>query len=166
MAAPAKTLHAHKVSACRFDYEYMGKSVAELASMYGFNLVSLEEEIEDHGWYRKLEPTSLPQTNDMQQFADQLEKITRSKLSIVSLFRQIDNQSLYAELEKALLVKALEMVGELSSMDDKAANKLVNITKTLTAIQERNPIQLADTFKDTLDSKGSGIVVNIANQIQ
>jgi len=158
-------IQAHRVSAAKFDYEYLGKSRGDIALQYSFSRTALDEEIEDFSWSRKLAPTELPQTTDMQQFADQLEKITRSKLSIISLFRQIDNQSLYAELEKALLQKCLEAVSELSSLDDRMSAKLVNIVKTLTAIQERNPIQLADQFKETLEKQGSQVIVNIANEI-
>ena len=136
------TLRVHQIAACKFDYEYMGKSVAELATQYGFPLVSLEEEIDLKSWQRKIAPTEMPNTKDMTVFADQLEKLTRSKLSIISMFRQIDNQSLYAEIEKALLGKILEATTELSSMDDKMANKLVNLAKAVQSIQEREPINL------------------------
>jgi len=157
--------HQHKINAAKFDYEYMGKTPAQVAELYNFPLVCVQEEIRDRGWEVKIEPESLPKTRDMQQFADQLEKITRSKLSIISLFRQIDNQSLYAQLESAILAKCLDTVNGLDVMDDKITNKLVNITKTLTSIQERNPIQLADQMKE-LASKNPGVIVNIANQIQ
>jgi len=156
----------HQIAAAKFDYEYLGKSRAAIASDYGFPLVSLSEEIEIADWNRKIAPTELPQTQDMQLFADQLEKITRSKLSIISLFRQIENQSLYAELEKEILRKALTLASSLDAIDDKAPTKLMNITKTLTTIQERNPIQLADSFKEALDGAGNQVIVNIANQIQ
>jgi len=160
------TLRVHQIAACKFDYEYMGKSVAELAAQYGFPLQSLEEEINIKSWSRKIAPTEMPKTDDMQAFATALEKLTRSKLSIISLFRQIDNQSLYAEIEKALLGKILEATSELSSIDDKMANKLVNLAKAVQSIQEREPINLADSFKDALEQQGSGVVVNIANMIQ
>jgi len=156
----------HAIAAAKFDFEYLGKSTKEIASNYDFPLASLEEEIEIADWNRKIAPTELPDTSDMQLFADQLEKITRSKLSIISLFRQIENQSLYAELEKEILRQALTLASALDSTDDKAPNKLMNITKTLTAIQERNPIQLADSFKETLDGASNQVIVNIANQIQ
>jgi len=160
-------IREHQISAAKFDYEYLGKSPEELAVNYGFPLVSLNEEIEDSLWVRKIAPTEMPDTKDMQVFADQLEKLTRSKLSIISLFRQIDNQSLYAEIEKALLGKILEATAELNSLDDKMATKLVNLAKAVASIQEREPINLADSFKEALESQGgSGVVVNIANVIQ
>ena len=159
-------LRNHQIAAARFDYEYMGKSEADIANSYGFPLVGLEEEIEIKGWQRKLEPTTLPETSDMQKFADQLEKITRSKLSIISLFRQIDNQPLYAQIEKALLQKILEATSDLSTLDDKMASKLINLAKAVQSIQEREPINLAESFKEALETQGSGVVVNIANMIQ
>lgn len=163
---PLADLRTHKIAACRFEYEYLGKSPAELAGQYEFPLASVEEEIHLKSWERKIAPTDMPETKDMQEFADKLEKITRSKLSIISLFRQIDNQPLYAEIEKALLGKILEATTSLDALDDKMANKLVNLAKAVQSIQEREPINLADSFKEALESSSSGVVVNIANMVQ
>jgi len=156
------------VKAAKFDYTYLGKSPAELARQYGFPLENLEYEIEEKGWERRLEPTTMPDTKDMQQFADQLEKLTRSKLSIISMFRQIDNQALYAEIEKEILAKLLDLTMSLDTLDDKMANKLKTVATTLASIQEREPINLADSFKEALkDQNGAGqVVVNIANMVQ
>lgn len=159
-------IQKHRIAAAKFEYEYLGKSPQEIALAYDFPLVSLESEVRQQEWSRKIEPTELPDTKDMQDFAGQLEKITRSKLSIISLFRQIEQQPLLAEIEKAMLGKILEFTASLDSMDDKCANKLLNLAKAIEAIQARNPIDLADSFKDAIASQGSGIVVNIANQIQ
>jgi len=159
-------IHDHKVNACRFDYEYLGKSPEELAAQYEFPIVHLKDEIELKGWVRKIEPTDMPDTSDIQAFADQLEKLTRSKLSIISLFRQIDNQSLYAEIERSLLKKILEVSAEVDVTDSKAASKLVSLAKAVQSIQEREPINLADSFKDALAAQGNGVVVNIANVVQ
>ncbi len=159
-------VRTHAISACKFDFEYLGKSVSELAAHYDFPIQGIEEEISLKGWTRKIEPTAMPDTRDMQTFADSLEKITRSKLSIISLFRQIDNQSMYSEIEKALLGKILEATTELNSLDDKMASKLVNLARAVQSIQEREPINLADSFKEALEAQGSGVVVNIANVVQ
>ena len=156
----------HKANAARFDYEYLGKTVQQIATLYGFSPSLVQAQVDVAGWERKLEPSALPDTKNMQDFADQLEKITRSKLSIISLFRQIDNQAMYAELETAILQKALEATATLTPEDDRVATKLAHLTKTLVAIQERNPIQLADQFKELASGQGAGVVVNIANQIQ
>jgi len=159
-------LRTHQIAAAKFDYEYLGKSVAELATQYNFPVLGLKEEIELKSWERKIAPTEMPETKDMQVFADQLEKLTRSKLSIISLFRQIDNQALYAEIEKALLQKILEATTSLDSLDDKMAAKLASLAKAVQSIQEREPINLADSFKEALEHSGQGVVVNIANMIQ
>jgi len=158
-------MRAHQINAARFEFEYLGKSEDDLASQYGFPLQALKEEIEIKSWQRKIAPTDMPDTSDMQKFADQLEKITRSKLSIISLFRQINHQSLYNEIEKTLLEKILEAATELSALDDKTATKLTNLAKAVASIQERNPVQLADQFKESLENQGSQVVVNIANQV-
>lgn len=155
-----------KIAACRFDYEFLGKSIPELARQYGFEPKSIMEEIEDQQWERKIEPAKLPKTADIQEFADALETLTRSRLSIISLYRQIENQPLLAQIEKAFLEKALELTLDLNSFDDKAASKLASLVKAVTMVQERNPIDLANQLKEQLESGGGKVVVNIANQIQ
>jgi hypothetical protein len=155
----------HKIAACKFDYEFLGKDIPSLARDYSFRETDIEEEIQLRGWVRRIEPTELPQTNDLQQFADALESITRSKLSIISLFRQIDHQPLLAQLEKTLLDKALQLATDLNSQDDKASTKLMNIVKAVAQIQDRNPIDLADQVKDQLKNGGSGVTVQIMNHI-
>ena len=157
-------LTVHKVAACRFDYEYLGRSIDELARMYNFPKDSIEMEIEESEWVRKIEPTALPDTKDVEKFASDLESITRSKLSIISLFRQIDNQPLIAQLEKVFLEKALELAASLNPQDDKASNKLTNLVKAVTILQDRNPIDLANQFKEAVNGSGK-VVVNIANQL-
>jgi len=170
---PAETVYnvimsmitTHTISACRFDYEFLGKDTSTLALAYGFREEDLQAEIEIQSWERKLEPTVLPDTKDIRVFAEALESTTRSKLSIISLFRQIDNQPMIAELEKAFLKKALELTTELRAVDDRAATKLVNLVKAVSLIQERNPIDLADTLKESLKTSSGQVVVNIANQL-
>lgn len=152
------------MNAMKFDYEYMGKSSEELASTYRYPLDLLDRLLSSEGWARKIEPTSLPTTKDIAQFATELEAITRSKLSVISLFRQIDQQPMIAELENVFLEKALELVGSLEAADRQSASKLVNIVKAVTMIQERNPLQLADQMKEVLQDRG--LVVNIQNNIQ
>ena len=154
----------YKVQACKFDYEFLGKTVEELARQYGFREVDIESEIETYGWTRKIEPTIMPDTKDIQEFADALETVTRSKLSIISLFRQIENQPLIAQLEKVFLEKALELAASLDAMDDRASTKLVNLVKAISQLQDRNPIDLATQLKEAATGQGR-VVVNIANQL-
>jgi len=157
-------IQIYKVQACKFDYEFLGKTVPDLAKQYGFNINDLDAEIETYGWERKLEPTVLPDTKNIQEFADALETVTRSKLSIISLFRQIENQPLISQLEKVFLEKALELASALTTMDDRAATKLVNLVKAVSQLQERNPIDLAEQLKEAVAGQ-SRVVVNIANQL-
>lgn len=154
----------YKVQACKFDYEFLGKSVEELARQYNFRAQDVQAEIESYGWTRKIEPTVMPDTKDIQEFADALETVTRSKLSIISLFRQIDNQPLIAQLEKTFLEKALELAESLNPLDDRASTKLVNLVKAISQLQDRNPIDLAAQLKEATSGQGR-VVVNIANQL-
>lgn len=157
-------LTLYKVSAARFDYEYLGKTVPELAQQYALHSDSLQAEIEEEGWERKIEPTVLPQATNIQEFANALESITRSKLSVISLYRQIENQPLIAQLERAFLEKALELAASLNPSDDRASTKLNNLVKSVMALQERNPVDLAEQFKEAINGQAK-VVVNIANQL-
>lgn len=155
-----------KINAARFDYEFMGKTPGDLSKAYGFTLASIIEEIEINEWERKIEPTQLPETKDIQEFAEALENITRSKLSVISLFRQIEHQPLIAQLEKAFLEKALQLITSLDHNDDRAASKLANLVKSVNQIQERNPIDLVKQLNDQIEEGGGKVVVQIANHIQ
>ena len=55
-----------KIQAARFDYEFLGKSPQRIADDYAFPLANLLGEIENSGWEVKIEPTTLPDTKDMQ----------------------------------------------------------------------------------------------------
>lgn len=154
----------HKIYAARFDYEYMGKSVQELSKLYGFPEHLIEQEIVNEAWERKLEPQSLPDTKDITAFAKALEDQTRTKLSIIALFRQIEHQPLLAQIEKEVLEKILALVSSISDMDDRAANKIKALVDATNAISERNPVSLADELGRNKNS--SGLVVQILNQIQ
>ena len=160
-----QAIQPYKIEACKFDYEFLGKTVEELARIYGFEVPNIEAEIKLSGWERRLEPTALPDTTDITQFAKALEEITRSKLSVISLFRQIENQPLIAQIEKVFLEKALELAAGLNIMDDRSATKLANLVKAVSQLQERNPVDLAEQFKEMAKSNGPRVVVNIANQL-
>jgi len=159
-------LQLYKRDACKFDYEFLGRSIQDLASIYGYTPAMIEQEIKIGQWIRKIEPTSLPETSDIEKFATDLEKVTRAKLSIISLFRQIEQQPLIAQIEKAALEKALELTTNIQAHDDKATAKLANVVKAIAALQDRNPINLADQVKEALKSGSGQVVVQIANNIQ
>lgn len=158
-------LQISKIQACKFDFEYLGKDIPTLARDYSFREEDISAEIEIKGWERRIEPTQLPDTRDMQEFGTALEAITRSKLNIIALFRQIDHQPLIAQLEKTFLEKALILASELNAMDDKATTKLNNLVKAVNQIQDRSPIDLADKVADQLKSGGAGVTVQIMNHI-
>ena len=154
----------YKIDACKFDYEYLGRSVKDLAQSYGFLEANLLTEIEQSGWERKIQPTELPDTADMEKFAKELETATRSKLTIIGLFRQIEQQPLISQIEKALLNKILLLASSVKIDDPRATTQINNLVKAIQMIQDRNPISLADTLKDSLNKPGT--VVQIANYIK
>lgn len=161
----AGDMQLYKIQACKFDYEYMGKSVTSLARQYDFPEDAIRGEISAYGWERKIEPTSMPKTSNIEDFAVALESLTRSRLSIISLFRQIENQPLIAQLETVFLEKALELASNLDSADDRSSSKLINLVKAIQALQDRNPIDLAKQLEDANKNGKGAVIVNIANQL-
>ena len=150
-------------SLCKFEYEYLGKSLKDLAHRYQFPLAILEDAATT--WERKIEePVILPKAEDLVTFADQLEQLTKARLSVISLYRQIENQPLYAQLETGILNKAIALLETIQPDNPRSAHTLGLLTKILTTIQERNPIQLAEQLENKRIP--AGITVNVANMIQ
>lgn len=86
-----------------------------------------------------------------------MEETTRSKLSIVALVRQIENQALYAQLEHAFINKAFAIVEAIEETGDKASNQLLTLVQAVDKLQSRNPLMLADQLSVALnDKQGSG----------
>ena len=161
MNIPA-TISAENI--CKFEYEYLGRSLEEISRQYNFPVATLEYSARLNGWQRKVEGPLLPaQGTTLENFAEELEKLTRARLSIISLHKQIENQPLYAELERAILKKALEVAQSLDANDTRSANALASVAKTLTTVQERNPINLAEQFAELTKNASGGITVQIAN---
>ena len=153
----------HIMQAAEFDYTYMGKSASEISAIYNLPIPVINAEVNSGRWERKLEPACLPDTQDLEKFAETLKTMTEQRLTVISLFRQIDNQPLYAQIEKALLSKILTLVEAVNVADDKSAIKIANLTKALVSIQERNPVQLSEQIGD---GKGKGSVnVYIQNNL-
>lgn len=154
-------------SICKFEYEYLGRSLEELAHRYRYPLDLLQQRAQDSSWVRQFDGPILPTNHsDIETFATELEKLTRARLSIISLHRQIENQPLYAELEKAILVKAIELIQGISILDQKSAQKLSSLAKVLTTVQERNPVNLADQMAEQMSKGQTAVNVHIANVIQ
>jgi len=154
----------YKMAACKFDYEYIGRSVKQLSDTYGYPENLLDKQIEDGEWERKLDRMVVPETKDLATFADNLREVSKAKLNVIALLGQIENQSMVAQLEKLCLDKALELAAELDPQDTKAATKLNTIVNTLNTLQQRNPVNLADNIKEMGDDTGK-LVVNILNNV-
>ncbi|MDY0389047.1 MAG: hypothetical protein RBT65_18390 [Methanolobus sp.] len=157
------------IQAAEFDYTFMGKSEEDISRVYNIPLVNVQHEVRSGNWVRKIEPAELPATSDIEKFTEQLKTITEKRLTIVSLFRQIENQPLYAQIEKVLLQKILVLAEQIEPADDKAALKLTNLTKALGNILERNPINLSEQVTELSKGKGSVTVLiqnNLSGQVQ
>ena len=145
------------VRACRFDYELLGEDLETLSRRYDIPVEALEYTKELQKWERRVECTALAATTDINTFAKQLEETTRSKLSIVALVRQIENQALYAQLEHSFINKAFAIVESIDENGEKAPNQLLALIQAVDKLQSRNPLMLADQLSVALkDKAGSG----------
>ena len=145
------------VRACRFDYELLGEDLETLSRRYDIPVEALEHTKTLQKWERRVECTALATTTDINTFAKQLEETTRSKLSIVALVRQIENQALYAQLEHAFINKAFAIAESIDENGEKAPNQLLALIQAVDKLQSRNPLMLADQLSVALkDKAGSG----------
>ena len=145
------------VRACRFDYELLGEDLETLSRRYDIPVEALEHTKALQKWERRVECAALATTTDINTFAKQLEETTRSKLSIVALVRQIENQALYAQLEHAFINKAFAIVESIDENGEKASNQLLTLIQAVDKLQSRNPLMLADQLSVALkDKAGSG----------
>lgn len=145
------------VKACRFDYELLGEDLETLSRRYDIPVEALENTQKIQQWERRVECTALATTTDINTFAKQLEETTRSKLSIVALVRQIENQALYAQLEHAFVNKAFAIVDAIDENSEKASSQLLAVIQAVDKLQSRNPLMLADQLSVALkDKPGSG----------
>lgn len=154
----------NKMMACQFDYEYMGRSIPALAQTYGYPESLIEDQVNKGNWSRKLDELIIPDSNDLEEFADKLREVTKAKLNVVALMGQLENQAMVNQLEKVCLQKALELASDLDSNDVKAPGMLKTIVSTLNSLQDRNPVNLADNIKD-LGADTGKLIVQINNTV-
>ena len=145
------------VKACRFDYELLGEDLEALSRRYDIPIDALENTKKIQQWARRVECTALTATTtDIDTFARKLEETTRSKLSVVALVRQIENQALYAQLEHAFVNKAFAIVDAIDENSEKASSQLLAVIQAVDKLQSRNPLMLADQLSVALkDRSGS-----------
>lgn len=155
-------MSSSKQQAAQFEYEYFGRSLNELSQTYGFPVNLLE--LWEPNWTRRLEVQDLPQTTDITTFAEALEQRTRSQLTVVALFRQIEQQPMLAQIERLILEKTVTVLENLTHLDDKAASKITSLVTAIQSLRQQSPVELADKIKDAAQS--GGLTVNIQNNIQ
>ena len=120
-----------KIAASKFDFEFMGKSVEAIAQTYDLTVDQVKFHQEHDNWQRRIEPQEVTESRDLKTYAENLADVAKSRLSIIAIVRQIDQQPLIAELEKVCLDKALELVAELMPQDPRSPNKLKTIVKLM-----------------------------------
>jgi hypothetical protein len=152
-----------KMLAAKFEFEYLGKSLQEITASYGFPLALLNMWSQEQSWSVKLTAQSLPETSDITTFATALEARTRAQLTVIALFRQIEQQPLLAQIEHLILEKTVTVLANITELDDKAANKILSLVNAVASLRQQNPIELADKVKDA--AAQGGITVNIQTNI-
>jgi hypothetical protein len=155
--------------AARFDYEYLGATIASLASKYGFSTAMLDQLVCVDGWQRKVPEinSSVPSVSELTtpthlvNAAASLKEESQTRLELIGLYRQMEHEPLIAQLERAILEKALEIIEELRATDDRTPTKLVTLLNAAKLIRERNPVQIGQGDKDALPTT----IVQIQNNI-
>lgn len=154
-----------KIAASKFDFEFMGKSIKAIADTYDLTEDQVKFHMEQDSWQRRIEPQEIEESRDLKTYAENLAEVAKSRLSIIAIVRQIDQQPLIAELEKLCLDKAMELVAELMPEDPRSPNKLKTIVEAVNLIQKNNPVPLGEQLQKALEAK-PGLTVNIQNNIQ
>lgn len=155
-----------RIQACRFDYEYMGRSFEDLARIYDFPAEAIEASAEADNWARKVDIscTVLPEASNLEDFSKALVDLTKARLTIVTVMRQIENQPMMMALEQTLLEKAVAIAGSIDPEDVNAPKTLAALMSTVNQIKDRSPIALSQALVKDQDGAGS-IKVVIQNQI-
>ena len=159
-----ETIDTKKLAA-RFDYEFMGKTAEEISVEYRYPLVAVKQEIELAGWTQKLDPLELPATDDISKFASELEESAKHRLSIISLFRQLNNQSVITQIETEALKKILSLVESIDDTKRGAAKDLTTLINAVVKLQEQSPVKIAEELKAQTEGKEGGVTIQILNSV-
>ena len=147
-----------KIRAAKFDYEYLGKSLEDIARQYGLPLRGITEE----KWERRVTDLDKPiVASNLANMATALQDRTHARLKVIGIHRQLENEPLIAQLENAILQKAMEIVDNISVMDMRAPAALSSLMQTIRTIQDRDPVQIVDAKGVT----AAGLIVNVQNNI-
>lgn len=154
--------------ACKFDFEYLGFSLSEVAKRYNMPMQLLLDISTQENWTPKVDLIGVAPADAgckaITEYVDELTEVTRARLTVGALLRQVDNQALYAQIERTCLERALQMAEALDPMDDKGTQKLANIVSAIEVLSNQNPLVLADQLKMALKSEasnGSGAMVQV-----
>jgi len=136
-----------KIRACRFDYEYLGLTTDILAKKYDFPIADIEAEISQEAWEHKLSPIKQLDSEQVAELAVDLRLWSKSQLTVMAHYRQLENQPLLAEIERVLLVKILEIASNLDTSEVKCSYNMLNLVKAFNEVQSKLPVELKDTVE-------------------
>lgn len=155
-----------KLNAAKFDYEYYGKSLEEIAERYNFDLSLLVRHAEEDEWECKIpvvtSSDSEPESATLAEYAEGLYDHVADKLLVMDLTEQLDRAPLLWQLERALLSKAIDCAEAIDPEEKASAMQLKQLEQVIRSIRQRSP--LASKYSETTEEEsGSKVVVQILN---
>lgn len=149
-------------------YELFGDSVETLALSINTPPDMLQQEIERRGWTpSNLIACAEPSTNatkptDLASFAATFTETAKSKLTVLSLARQLAFADDYARIERKLLEMLFQNIKEYGE-HPKILKELAGVFKDLTA--NSVTANIGKALQET-DDKGGNLIVQIMNEIK
>lgn len=153
-----------RLAAARFDYEYLGKTVEDIATTYSLSVGVVTAAKASGKWERLVEADKLVPTDatSLENLAEKLATTAKSRLTIIALMRQVELAPWMNELEKQLVMKSVEAVQALTPEDEDMVRKLKQLTSVLNELKGSNFNPLVEAIANATDGK---VVVQIQNNL-
>jgi hypothetical protein len=128
----------------KFGYEFLGKSIEQLAAENNLKASILQQAMESESWQRRVSPEALPdlEGNTLEEQAEKLRKSVTAQISIINSLCSLDNLAQVVALERSLLKEA-QILAESGISDKPTAEIVRTIISAYTNLRSSNP--LADT---------------------
>ena len=163
------------VSGIRFEYEFEGRSIAELSERHQIHEEELREIAESEGWkpllvLRDTFETIKKRAANLTEFAETLREEFTAKFTIADMVQQVENRSTYIQLERLLAEKAVQVASMIDPGDPGAVRALKDLTGVLRSLRAEQPIDVSAAVVKALKAdEGSGeggLQVLIQNHIE
>jgi hypothetical protein len=141
----------------QFKYEFLGFSLADLASEHSISPAVLEYNAK-HWNQILLDQDNLVDLNEIKSIDDIISKLGKQTINQSEAFSIIKQKFLgpkFIELETILLHKAISIASNVDEKDPRSANTLKNIVEVLTSLLSQNP--LLGSKEDTSEGDGDKV---------